>query len=88
MCERYKLLLVLINTLERMSIKYHLVNCTHPSDKDTAIRIGDPPCVNFFIVSNNGITYTLSPLNSDAENYKMELLASTVMAAASVQIMQ
>lgn len=88
MSERYKLLLVLINTLERMQIKYHLVNCMHPSDKDTAIRIGDHPRANYFIVSNNGITYTVSPLNSDAENYKMELLASAVMAAANVQIAQ
>lgn len=88
MSERYKLLLVLINTLERMSIKYHLVNCMHPSDKDTTIRVGDHPRANYFIVNNNGITYTTSPLNSDVENYKTELLASAVMAAASVQITQ
>ena len=60
----------------------------HPSDKDTAIRVGDHPRANYFIVSNNGITYTTSPLNSDVENYKTELLASAVMAAASVQITQ
>lgn len=84
MSESYRLLLILINTLERMSIKYHLVNCMHPSDKDTAIRVGDHPRANYFIVSNNGITYTTSPLNSDVENYKTELLASAVMAAASV----
>lgn len=88
MSESYRLLLILINTLERMSIKYHLVNCMHPSDKDTAIRVGDHPRANYFIVSNNGITYTTSPLNSDVENYKTELLASAVMAAASVQITQ
>lgn len=88
MSERYKLLLIFINTLERMSIKYHLVNCMHPSDKDTAIRVGDHPRAIYFIVSNNGIAHTVSPLNSDAENYKMALLASAVMAAASVQITQ
>ena len=88
MSERYKLLLVFINTLERMSIKYHLVNCMHPSDTNTAIRVGEHPRANYFIVSDKGITYTASLLNSDAENYKAELLVSAVMAAASVQITQ
>ena len=43
MTKRYRALLILINTLERLSIKYHFVNCTHPSDSDTAIRVGTHP---------------------------------------------
>ena len=43
MTKRYRTLLILINTLERLSIKYHFVNCAHPSDTDTAIRIGNHP---------------------------------------------
>lgn len=31
MTKRYRTLLILINTLERLSIKYHFVNCAHPS---------------------------------------------------------
>lgn len=41
MSKRYRTLLILINTLERLSIKYHFINCSHPSDTDTAIRVGD-----------------------------------------------
>lgn len=86
MSERYKLLLILINTLERLSIKYHLVNCTHPSDKDTIIRVWGNLHVNYFIVSNNVVSYTVSSLNSDNEEFRVDVIAASVMAAASVQI--
>lgn len=84
--KRYRLLLVLINTLENLSIKYHLVNCTHPSDTDTAIRVGERPRVNYFIVSEKGIAYTTSPVNLPSEDFRIEVIAATVMAAADVQI--
>lgn len=86
MSKRYRLLLILINTLERLSIKYHLVNCMHPSDRDTIIRIRGNLCVIYFIVSDNGISYTVSSLNSDNEEFRVDVIAATVMAAASVQI--
>ena len=41
MSKRYRMLLILINTLERLLIKYHFINCAHPSDTDTAIRVGN-----------------------------------------------
>ena len=53
MTKRYRTLLILINTLERLSIKYHLVNCMHPSD---------------------------------SEEFRADVIAATVMAAADVQI--
>ena len=86
MSKRYKLLLILINVLERLSIEYHLVGCTHPRDRDSAVRIGEHPAAIYFIVSENGISYTVSPLNSCNEEFRADLLASTVMAAADVQI--
>lgn len=86
MSKRYRLLLILIDTLERLSINYHLVNCMHPSDADTAIRVGDHPRANYFIVSEKGISYTVSPLNSEAEEFRAGVISATVMAAADVQI--
>lgn len=84
--KRYRLLLVLINTLENLSIKYHLVNCTHPSDTDTVIRVGEHPRANYFTVSERGISYTVSPVNLPSEEFRIEVIAATVMAAADVQI--
>lgn len=86
MSKRYLLLLILINTLENLSIKYHLVNCMHPSDTDTAIRVGEHPHANYFIISEKGISYTVSPNNLPSEEFRIEVIAATVMAAASVQI--
>lgn len=86
MSKRYRLLLILINTLERLSINYHLVNCMYPSDTDTAIRVGEHPRAIYFIVSEKGVSYTVSPLNSDVEEFRADVIAATVMAAASVQI--
>lgn len=86
MSKRYRLLLILINTLERLSINYHLVNCMYPSDTDTAIRVGEHPRANYFIVSEKGVSYTVSPLNSDSEEFRADVIAATVMAAADVQI--
>ena len=86
MSKRYRLLLVLINTLENLSIKYHLINCMHPSDMNTAIRVGEPPRVNYFIVTEKGINYTTSPINLPSEDLRIEVIAATVMAVADVQI--
>lgn len=86
MSNRYRILLILINTLERLGLNYHLVNCAHPSDTDTAIRVGEHPHANYLIVSENGITYTISPANLPSEEFRIEVIAATVMAAANVQI--
>lgn len=86
MTKRYRTLLILINTLERMSIKYRLINCMRPSDTDTAIRVGEPPRVNYFIVSENGISYVTSPINLPSQDLRIKVIAATVMAAADVQI--
>lgn len=86
MSKRYRLLLILINTLERLSIDYHLVNCTHPSDMITAIRVGEHPYANYFIVSDKGINYTTCLMSPPAEEFKMETILSSVMAAASIKV--
>lgn len=86
MSKRYRLLLILINVLERLSINYHLVNCMHPSDTDTAIRIGEHPRANYFIVSEKGVSYTVSPLNSYSEEIRADAIAAAVMAAASIKV--
>lgn len=86
MSKRYRLLLILINTLERLSIKYRFVNCTHPSDTDTAIMIGKHPCASYFIVNEKGITFIPHFLTMNEEKLRGDILAATVMAAADVQI--
>lgn len=86
MSKRYSTLLILINTLERLSIKYHLVNCTHPTDTDTTIMIGKHPCANYFIVNEKGITFIPHFLTMDEEKLRYDILAATVMAVADVQI--
>ena len=86
MSKRYRTLLILINTLERLSIKYHFVNCTHPSDSDTSIRIGDHPRASYFIVNEKGVTFVPSFLTMYEEELRGDILAATVMAVADVQI--
>ena len=86
MTKRYRALLILINTLERLSIKYHFVNCTHPSDMDTSIRIGNHPRASYFIVNEKGVTFVPSFLTMYEEEMRGDILAETVMAAADVQI--
>lgn len=86
MSNRYRLLLILINTLERLSIKYHFVNCTHPSDTDTTIRIGAHPRANYFIVNEKGVTFVPFFLTMYEEELRGDILAVTVMAATDVQI--
>ena len=86
MTKRYRTLLILINTLERLSIKYHFVNCMHPSDKDTAIRIGTHPRASYFIVNEKGITFVPTFLTTNEDELRGDILAATVMAAADVQI--
>lgn len=86
MSKRYRALLILINTLERLSIKYHLINCTHPSDMNTAIRVGELPRVSYFIVDEKGVTFVPSFITMYEEELRGDILAATVMAAADVQI--
>lgn len=86
MTKRYRTLLILINTLERLSIKYHLINCTHPSDTDTSIRVGSHPRASYFIVNEKGVTFVPSFLTMYEEELRGDILAATVMAAADVQI--
>lgn len=86
MSNRYRLLLILINTLERLLIDYHLEGCSHPSDKNTVVRVGERPNANYFIVSDEGISYTMCFMSSPAEKFKMETIASSVMAATSVKV--
>lgn len=86
MTKRYRTLLILINTLERLSIKYHLINCVHPSDTDTSIRVGDHPRASYFIVNEKGVTFVPSFLTMYEEELRGDILAATVMAVADVQI--
>lgn len=86
MTKRYSALLILINTLERLSIKYHLVNCMHPSDSDTAIRVGNHPRASYFIVNEKCVTFVPSFLTMYEEELRGDILAATVMAVADVQI--
>lgn len=86
MSKRYRVLLILINTLERLSIKYHLVNCSHPSDTNTVIRVGDHPRATYFVINEKGVSSTPSFLTMYEEEIRGDILAATVMAAADVQI--
>lgn len=86
MTKRYRTLLILINTLERLSIKYHFINCSHPSDTDTVIRVGNHPRTSYFIVNEKGVTFVPSFLTMYEEELRGDILAATVMAVADVQI--
>lgn len=79
MSKCYRLLLILINTLERLSIKYHLVNCSHPSDTNTAIRVGEHPRASYFVINEKSISFTPSFLTMYEEEIRSDILAATVM---------
>lgn len=86
MSKRYRTLLILINTLERLSIKYHFVNCAHPSDTDTAIRVGEHPRASYFVINEKGVSFIPSFLTMYEEEIRGDILAATVMAVTDVQI--
>lgn len=84
MAKRYRTLLILINTLEQLPIKYQLMNCTHPSDTDTAIMIGKHPCASY-LLSMKGDRFC-STFSRNEEKLRGDILTATVMAVADVQI--
>ena len=86
MSKCYRLFLILINTLERLSIKYHLVNCSHPSDTYTVIMVDEHPHASYFVINEKGVSFTPSFLTMYEEEIRGDILAATVMAAESVQI--
>lgn len=62
------------------------MNCTHPSDTDTVIRVDDHPRASYFIVSENGDIFVPSSLTMDEDELCGDILAATVMVVADVQI--
>lgn len=86
MSKRYRLLLILIETIKRLSIDYRIIGSSEPQDRDTVVVIGIHPRSIFLRVTNDGIEVTESFLSLYEEMMRADILASTVMAAANVRI--
>ena len=86
MSTRYRLLLILIGTIKRLSITYRIVGSSEPQDRDTVVVLGDIPKTIFLTVTNEGIETVHSFLSMPADRLQADILVSSVMAAADVQI--
>lgn len=86
MSKRYMIILILVNVLTRLGTGYKIIGGSVPEDRDTIIVIDSSPVNLYFSITNKGITYRHSPFHGDVTNFRSDLLAATVMAAADVQI--
>jgi hypothetical protein len=86
MSKRYKLLLILIGTLKRLCANYKIIGSDEPQDRDTVVVLNRAPRAIYLKVSNEGIDVHPSFLVMYEEELQADILVSTVMAAASVQI--
>jgi hypothetical protein len=86
MSKRYKLLVILIETIKRLSIPYRIIGSSEPQDRNSVVVLGNHPRSIFLTVTNDGIEVTESFLSMYEEMLRADIIASVVMAAASVRI--
>lgn len=86
MSKHYRIILILVNVLTRLGTGCKIIGGLVPEGRDTLIAIGNSLVNLYFSITNKGITYRHSPLYCDETNFRSDLLAATVMAAADVQI--
>lgn len=86
MSRGYKILLILIASIKSLSIPYRIIGSTEPQDRDTVVILGNDPRSIYLTVTNEGIETNYSFLSMYDEMLKADVLVSTVMAVADVQI--
>lgn len=86
MSKRYRLLLILVETIKRLSIPYRIIGSSEPQDRDSVVVLGNHPRSVFLTVTNDGIETTESFLSMYEEMLRADILASAVMAAAGASI--
>lgn len=86
MTKRYRVLVILIETIKRLSMPYRIIGSSEPQDRDTVVVLGNHPRNVFLRVTNDGIEVTESFLSMYEEKLQADILVSTVMAAESVRI--
>lgn len=86
MSRRYKLLLIMVSAISRLSIPYRIIGGSEPQDRDTVIVLWNEPRSIYLTVTNEGIETTPSFLTMYEEELQADILVSTVMAVADVQI--
>lgn len=86
MSRRYRLLLLLIAALKRLSIPYRIVGSSEPQDRDTVITLWNEPRSIYLMVTNEGIETHSSFLTMYEEELQADILVYIVMAVTDVQI--
>lgn len=86
MSRRYRLLLVLVAVLKRLSIPYSIVGSSEPQDRDTVVKLWNEPRSIYLTVTNVGIETRPSFLTMYEEELQADILSYTVMAVTDVQI--
>lgn len=81
MSKRYTSLLVVTIILKRLGTSYHIIGGDEPEDRDSIVVINSRPIPVYLLVTDKGIEYESHSLNSDLDNYRIELLVSSAMAA-------
>lgn len=86
MSKRYMLILILINALKRMSVKYRIIGSSEPQDRDTIIVLGEDYKSVYLKVTNDGVETTHPFFPTHDFRLQVDTLISTAMAAIDVQI--
>lgn len=84
MGRRYRLLLVLVAVLKRLSIPYRIVGSSEPQDRDTVVTLLNGPRTIYLMVTNEGIVTRPSFLTMYEEELYADILAYIVMAVTDV----
>lgn len=86
MSRRYRVLLLLVAVLKRLSIPYRIVGSSEPQDRDSVVILWNEPRSIYLTVTNEGIETRPSFLTMYEEELQADILAYTVMAVSNVQI--
>lgn len=86
MSRRYRLLLLLVAVLKRLSIPYRIVGSSEPQDRDSVVVLWNEPRSIYLTVTNEGVETRSSFLTMYEEELQADILAYIVMAVSDVQI--
>ena len=84
MSRRYRVLLLLVAVLKRLSIPYRIVGSSEPQDRDTVVALWNDPRSIYLTVTNEGIETRPSFLTMYEEELQVDILVHIVMAVSDV----
>lgn len=83
---RLKVITILVAALKSLDIPYSIIGGDKPEDWDTIIRVGLSKTPSFYIITNNGITYTPGFMDSPASKFTLTAAMSAVNATVNINV--